>query len=310
MRRLLLLLLVVLAAYLATGVYQIGPDERAVVRRFGRVVARPGPGLWVGLPWGIDRVDRVPMRTWQLTIGNTPDEAAETVLPPVQLLTGDQNLVDVKLVLEYSADDREGGLDSFVQHRDRLDALLGREVEALAAEWTAARPVDEVLLAGRAALPQWLAPRLTDRIAPVRLGVAIHRVSVEHLAAPREVYDDFQAVNQAQTAIATRENEARLQAGQRLREAEATKYRLEQEAAAYRNEKLTLAKADADAFLKRLEQYQRLRKSNPDVLAAIWWEEMGRVLLGMKGRGRVDVLDQHLGPNGLDVTQFLPPRKK
>jgi hypothetical protein len=37
---------------------------------------------------------------------------------------------------------------------------------------------------------------------------------------------------------------------------------------------------------------------------------MGRTLLGMKGRGRVDVLDHHLGPNGLDVTQFLPTKKK
>ena len=58
-RRRWLLLLVPLAAYLLTGVAEIRPEERAVVRRFGRVVALPGPGLWVGLPYGIDRVDRV-----------------------------------------------------------------------------------------------------------------------------------------------------------------------------------------------------------------------------------------------------------
>ena len=57
------LLALLLIAYLLTGVYQVGPDERAVVRRFGKVVARPGPGLGFGLPWGIDRVDRVPVRT-------------------------------------------------------------------------------------------------------------------------------------------------------------------------------------------------------------------------------------------------------
>ena len=46
--------------YLLTGVVEVRRGERAVVRRFGRVLAeQPEPGLWVGLPWGMDRVDRV-----------------------------------------------------------------------------------------------------------------------------------------------------------------------------------------------------------------------------------------------------------
>lgn len=311
MRRFLPLLLLALLAYLATGVAQVGPDERAVVRRFGRVVARPGPGLWVGLPWGVDRVDRVKMRTWQLGVGALPQEFEEApAAEQVQLLTGDQNLVDLRLVVEYTPDDRDGELERYVAHRDRLEAVLARESEALAAEWVAGRPVDEVLLTGRAALPRWLTPRLADRVAPDGLGVIVQRVSVEHLAAPREVFDAFQAVNQAQNGILTRENQARQEAAARLRDAEATRFRLETQAEAYRREKVSLAKADADSFVKRLDQYRRLRATNPDVLTAIWWDEMGKTLLGMRGRGRVDLLDQHLGPNGLDVTQFLPPKKK
>ena len=311
MRRFLPLLLLALVAYLATGVAQVGPDERAVVRRFGKVVARPGPGLWVGLPWGVDRVDRVKMRTWQLGVGALPEEFGEApTAAQVQLLTGDQNLVDLRLVVEYTPDDRDGELERYVAHRDRLDGVLARETETLAAEWVAGRPVDEVLLTGRAALPRWLTSRLADRVAPDRLGVIVQRVSVEHLAAPREVFDAFQAVNQAQNGIQTRENQARQEAAARLRDAEATKYRLETQAESYRREKLSLAKADADAFVKRLDQYRRLRATNPDVLAAIWWDEMGKTLVSMRGRGRVDVLDQHLGPNGLDVMQFLPAKKK
>jgi membrane protease subunit HflK len=317
MPRLRYLLLLALVAYLATGVSQVGPDERAVVRRFGKVVARPGPGLWVGLPWGIDRVDRVQVRTVrQLDVGFLPDAVADLpASPPGEFLTGDQNLVNVKLVVEYAVDDRDGELEAYVAHRDSADAVLAREAEALAGEWAAGRPVDEVLLAGRAELPRWLMDRLPDRLGPHRLGVVIQRVSVDYLAPPDRVgevsvRDMFEAVNQAQTGIRTLENQARQEATQRVREAEATRFKLAQQAEAYRVEKLALAKADAESFLKRLDQYRRLRASNPDVLAAIWWEEMGRTLLGMKGRGRVDVLDHHLGPNGLDVTQFLPPKKK
>jgi modulator of FtsH protease HflK len=312
MPRLRYLLLLALGGYLLTGVAQVRPEERAVVRRFGRVVARPGPGLWVGLPWGIDRVDRVAVGTVrQLAVGYDPDAGDDTAAtPPGQLLTGDQNLVNVRLVLEYAIDDRDGGLEDYVAQRDATDAVTAREAEAVAAEWVGGRPVDEVLLAGRAELPRWLMARLPARLDAHRIGVVVQRVSVDHLAAPAEVREAFERVNQAQTAIRTREYQAQQEAAQRVRDAQAVRFRLEQQAEAYRREKEGLAKADAEAFLKRLEQYHRLRAGNPGVLAGIWWDEMGRVLLGMKGRGRIDVLDQHLGKDGLDVTQFLPPRQK
>src|SRR4051812_49687745 len=113
MFRLRYLLLLALVAYLLTGVAQVGPEERVVVRRFGKVVARPGPGLWVGLPWGIDRIDRVPVRTVrQLQVGYNPDASLDPTVTPVgQLLTGDQNLVNVQVVLDYAIGETDADLD-------------------------------------------------------------------------------------------------------------------------------------------------------------------------------------------------------
>ena len=46
--------------YLATGVTALQPDEVGIVRRFGAVQREPWePGLHWGLPWGMDRVDRI-----------------------------------------------------------------------------------------------------------------------------------------------------------------------------------------------------------------------------------------------------------
>src|SRR5262249_39543919 len=60
MRYLLYLLGALFLASLLTGVTEIRPGERAVIRRFGRVLDdKPGPGLYIGLPWGLDQVDRV-----------------------------------------------------------------------------------------------------------------------------------------------------------------------------------------------------------------------------------------------------------
>ncbi|MCZ2342026.1 MAG: protease modulator HflK [Bacteroidales bacterium] len=310
MLRLRSLLLAALILWFMTGIYQIRADERAVVRRFGAVVARPGPGLWIGWPWGIDRVDRIRVRTVrQLDVGYDPSAGDDAGFTPVgQLLTGDQNHVNLKLVVEYAIDERDGELDDYVANRLMVDELLRRETEAAMAEWVAGQTVDAVLLTSRAALPPWLMARLPERLAPLRLGLSLQRVSVDYLAAPTEVRDAFEAVNQAQTAIRTRINQAEQESTVRLREAEATRFRAQEQAEAYRREKHALAAADAESFQKRFEQYNRLRATNPHILTAIWWEEMGRTLLGLKSRGQIDLLDHHVGSNGLDLTQFLPPK--
>ena len=126
------LLLLALAAYLLTGLTQVRPGERAVVRRFGQVVARPEAGLWVGWPWGIDRVDRVPVRSVrQLKAGIDPETAFDAPRIPVgQFLTGDQNLVNVQLILDYAIGETDVDLDDFVMHQDKVDVALGARIRS------------------------------------------------------------------------------------------------------------------------------------------------------------------------------------
>jgi membrane protease subunit HflK len=313
MLRLRYLLLLALAAYLLTGVTEVSPEERVVVRRFGKVVARPGPGLWVGLPWGIDRIDRVPVRSaLQLTVGYVPETWSEEVRTPQgQFLTGDQNLVNVQLVLDYSIGDTDDDLDDYVNHRDRVEAVLGRLTEAAAAEWVAARGVDPVLRTGNALLPASVMTRVAERLPEYRLGVRVQRVSVGYLAAPEEVRAAFEKVTQAQTAIRTSELQAQQQASMRLREAEALRYKWEQEAEQYRESQLGQARAEAAAFLDELAAFREVAKTNPDALAFLWWTEMAKALVTLEARGgRVKPLDQYLQNGELNVTEFFPLPKR
>ncbi|MFO0796853.1 MAG: SPFH domain-containing protein [Gemmataceae bacterium] len=307
MRRPRLLLALALGAYLLTGLAQVRPEERAVVRRFGQVVARPHPGLWVGLPWGIDRVDRVPVRTARQVKAGATAEAPDAG----QFLTGDQNLVNVSLVVDYAISETDQDLDDYVIHQDRVDTELAREAEAAAAEWAAGRGVDEALLTGSAELPAWVMARLPGRVERLRRGVRVQRVSVAGLAPPDEVRVDFERVTQAQTGIRTREFQARQEAEQRRRQADALKYKFEQEAIVFRDGQLRQARADADEFLVQLAAFRTLKATDPDALSVIWWAEMTKALAGVRARGgRVEPLDAHLGKDGLDLTQFLTPRKR
>jgi membrane protease subunit HflK len=311
MRRFLLVVLVVgLAGYLLTGVTQIRSEERAVVRRFGRVVARPGPGLWIGFPAGIDRVERVAVdQVRRVPIGCQPDpDNTGTSVPVGQLLSGDHNLVNVQVVIDYTV--RPDQVDEFVVQASRADGLVGRTAEAALAEWVAGRGVDEVLLTSKTVLPRWLVRQTQERLEPYRLGVLVQAASVTYLLPPDEVKRDFDDVTSAQTRIRTSEHKAREEADRRRRETEAERFSIAQTTAAYVNEKLSVAQTEAQAFEKRLEQYQRLRRNNPAMLAAIWWDEMGKVFERLNKNGRIDVLDSHLGPDGLDITLFAPQGRK
>jgi len=311
MKRLRWLFLVIGAGYLLTGICQIRPEERAVVKRFGRVTARPGPGLWIGLPWGVDRVERVSIAQVQrVTAGFEPGSDTGAAVPAGLLLTGDENLVTLQVHVDFAVAEGDAALDDYVLHRSQSEGIIARETDAALAEWASGRAIDAILLTGSGDLPRWLVPRLQARIDPYRLGVRIQTASVALLAPPDEVRRDFERVNQAESVNRTRVSRARQEESQRRREAESAAYRLGQEAKAYEESSLALAQAEADAFRRRLAQYRQMRKDHPDILSIIWWNEMGKVFLSLKERGRIDMLDQYLGPDGLDLSQIVPPAKR
>src|SRR5712692_6258280 len=173
MRYFWLILALLLVGYGLTGVVQVRPGERAVVRRFGRVLAeKPGPGLWVGLPWGMDRVDRVVVgRPQSVTVGYQGEAAADSVIPAGQLLTGDHNLVNIQVTLYYQV--RPDKVEDFVTQIDRVEGLLARATETVLAQWVAARTVDDVLLNAKTELPEVLSKGTRERVEPYGLGVKV-----------------------------------------------------------------------------------------------------------------------------------------
>jgi membrane protease subunit HflK len=303
--------LLLLAAYLLTGVTQVRPGERAVVRRFGRVLPdKPGPGLWVGLPWGMDRVDRVSVDALRrVEVGYRPDmEEDPQAAPPGQLLTGDHNLVNVQVVLGYTV--REQDVEEYVLQQDRADELVARAAETVLAEWVAGRSVDDVLLTGRGTLRDVLVGETQRRLEPYHLGVDVQQADVAYLAPPQQVKSDFDAVTEAQTRIRTQVNEAEVYAARLEQQSRSDRVRIEQGTAAYVYEQMRAARAEAESFEQRLAQYRRLRKDNPDFLQRVWLDEVGKLLTRLKETGRLDLLDRHLSGDALDLTQIQPPPKK
>ena len=310
MRKLFYVVLAALALYLLTGVVQVRRGERGVVRRFGRVDGVLEPGLSLGLPWGMDRVDRVEVDTMRSVTVGYVEEGTGDAMPVGQLLTGDHNLVNVQVVVYYKV--RLAQVAAYALQADAVPDTLARVAESVVAGWVAGRTVDDVLLNGKTALRSELAADIQVRIEGYGLGIDIVDCRVSQIAPPDDVRDAFDSVSRAQTKIATLRNQAEQEAAGRLQQARAHRYGVEQAALASAHTTKVLARQEAGRFRARLLQYERARATNPKYLDQLWQEERGKLFARLRENGQIDLLDHRLGAEGLDIwsapRMARPPR--
>jgi modulator of FtsH protease HflK len=279
-------------AWLLTGITEVRPGERAVVRRFGRVLdVQPRAGLWIGLPWGIDVVDRISVeQERRVAVGYRPEEGFDEQTPPGQLLSGDHNLVNVQVVVYYSVD--PDAVVDYVEQRDRVEELITRATEALLAEWVAGRTVDDVLQQGSVLLPLAMQEELPRRLAGYRLGVRVRRVNVAQPLPPTEVKQAFDSVAEAKAEGDKLIEQAHQYAANRRNETEAEVRKLESDTEKAVAGKTKNARAEAFAFEERLRAY----RENPLVREAGRWEYLVRVITRLARNGQLQPLDPAIEP--------------
>jgi membrane protease subunit HflK len=291
---------------------QVRSHERAVIRRFGRVLEqKPQQGLHIGLPWGIDRVDLAPVgRVRTVTIGFSGQEDTDEDLVPIgQLLTGDHNLVNVQVSIHFKVSEKE--MERYVLQQDSVDVFVARAAESLVAEWIAGRRIDDVLRRGKSELPRFLQEHMDDRLQAYGLGIEFKYASVTKLDPPDKVKEDFDKVAQAATNMDTQVNRAVEEANSMMRKADAEIKAIGRQAATYQDIEPKKAETDAANFKNRLKQYQELSRDNPAYLNTVWREEMTLLYTRMKAAGRIELLDQFMSGGELSITEFpLQPRRK
>jgi membrane protease subunit HflK len=295
MRYLIIILALLTLGYAATGVTQIERGERGVIRRFGRVLeVKAEPGLWIGLPWGMDRVDRIAVdRIQSLTVGFDPEAGPrEEQVPEGQFLTGDQNLVNVQVVVYYRV--RTDELNDYVLMQDRVDALLTRTVESCLSEWIAGQYVDDIRLDGKRFIPEMLLAEVKRRVVPYRLGVEVVSTRVTVVSMPEEVQRAFEDVTRAQANKETQRLRALQDRATREAGARADADRIIKAAAGYLHRQQALAEGQATAFRLRLDELRRASADNPHYLRQLWIEERSKLFRKLQETGQLGLLDEFL----------------
>ncbi len=189
----ILAVLFLLAAYLASGLSVVQPDEVAVVRRFGAILAEPwDPGLHWGLPWGIDQLDRIKInQTRTVSVGASSRSQAPLTSAPDpavdDFLTGDLNLVTAEVLVQYRVRDPA----RYLFRTTDLNAFLRASSESALTQSLAGRGIDELLTTGRAEVAEGLTRAIQSRADQDGLGISIVAVRLGRIAPPSAVSPAF-----------------------------------------------------------------------------------------------------------------------
>jgi membrane protease subunit HflK len=180
--------------YFASGFYVVQPDERAVVRRFGQVVAPSvAPGLHYRLPWPVDRVD---------IISVTSVRRAET--DRALMLTGDENLINMRLSVHYVIADPV----AYLFRVTGADGLVASAAEAAVRQVIAEEAVDNVLTVDKALIQSRAAELAQATLDAYQTGLRLVDVQLLESSPPEAVADAFRGVASAREDKQTVINEA------------------------------------------------------------------------------------------------------
>src|SRR5215813_3882392 len=271
--------LAILAIWILTSIYLVAPEQQAVVTRFGAVVdPRVLPGIHVALPWPIDSVTKLKVQQLQRLVvgGDIPDGVLGRTQPlQSQWITGDQNIINMRVVVQYSVSVPS---DYLFRSQDVAKAV-GAAVESEMARRIATRDVDAVLTTEKAAIQEEVRAAAQKRINDYRSGVLLSTINIESVTPPPEAADAFRDVASARADAVRIVNQAEGYANDVIPKARGEARQLIEESEAYKQKKTNEAAGDAARFTQLAGQYAKAAQVTGDRLYA---EAMEQILPKIK----------------------------
>lgn len=273
----------VLIVWMLSGIYIVDQGKRGVELTFGRHVQTTGPGPHWHWPIPIGHVDRVDVE--ERKIVEVGYESVQDQTRPVPnealMITRDENIVDVRLAIQYRVDDPFLYLFNFLMP----NMTLKQVTESALREIIGKRELDFVLTEGRTEVAQETGRLLQEVMDQYGTGLRVIQSVVQDIQPPEEVQPAFEDAIRAREDEQRTINRAQAYANELIPRAGGQAARVLEEAEGYRDRVIAEAEGDAARFEAILDEYAQA----PDVMRQRLYLETMEEILGRVDKVMVDM---------------------
>jgi membrane protease subunit HflK len=219
-----LLVLLVIAVWLATGFYRVQPDEQGVVLRFGAFDRTSLPGLNYHIPWPVESVltpsvthinrvevgfaqssDQPVLRmTSRGLVSEVSRDGTQSIPAESLMLTGDENIIDIDFAVFWRV--RDAG--QYLFDTRHPDATVKQVAESEMREVIGRTPIQPALTEARASIETDVKAGMQAILDQYKAGVEITQVQLQKVDPPADVIESFRDVQRANTDAERMRNEA------------------------------------------------------------------------------------------------------
>ncbi|MAS87584.1 MAG: FtsH protease activity modulator HflK [Micavibrio sp.] len=297
----ILIALIVLGLWLASGIYRVDPGEYAVIQRFGKHErTQVTEGLGYAFPSPIEKTTIVNVQEFRkLEIGFRDSStgrrsgAKQKVTEESLMLTSDANIVDLDLVVFWNISNAE----DFIFNIKDVEATIKKVAESAIREVVGQTKLQPIITKGRDRVAQRAQAIMQQNLDDYKSGVSIRQVLIQDATVHPEVLPAFEDVVAAIQDAETYQNEATIYANDIIPKARGEAIQKLQQAEAYKASQITKSEGDAKRFT---EVYQAYLKGKDVTKERIYIETMEKVLKNAKKT----IIDQEQGSSG--VVPYLP----
>ncbi len=297
------IVLVVLAAVLVwslSGMYRVEPSQQGVVLWFGEWVQTTGPGLHFNFPAPIGnvykpevtRVNRAQVGFRSGVTGGR-QERARDVTSESLMLTGDENIIDVKFVTFWRIKDA----GKFLFHIRNPQGTVKDASEAAMREIIGKTGFEYARTTGRGKVEGEAQKLIQTILDDYGAGIEVTNVQLQKIDPPGIVLDAFRDVQAARADKERAINEATAYSNEVVQRAEGAAQQIIKGAEGYREQKISIATGEARRFLDVYEEYRQ----DKDITKRRLYLETMKTVMGDMDKVLIDN-----SAGGTGVVPYLP----
>ena len=292
------LLVTALALWLFTGVYMVGPDEVGVVRTFGEYTRVAQSGLNYHFPYPIEQVNTpavTEVKRIEIGFRTLRNGQYRTVEKESLMLTGDENIVDAEMIVQYKIKDPVAYLFKIVEP----ELTVREAAEASLRTVVGRNKIDETLTTGKFQIQEGTKTQLQSILNKYESGIHVVAVQLQDVSPPKEVIGAFKDVASAKEDKNRMVNQAEGYRNDVIPKARGEAEAMIRDAEGFRESRIKRSEGDAVKFTTILKEY---RKAKSITQKRLYLETMERVLPGIE---KIIIPDKDSG-NMLNLLNLNP----